>query len=78
MDTNKDSNLFSYVSEYVSLFDWGCLFFNAAWLLLSLSHVMGGQLNLASLLNRSMAGLGNPMLLGVYPFKNKDIYIYHH
>ena len=59
---------FMWVS--VSLFDWGCLFCNAAWLLSSLSHMMGHLLNLSSrplvsLLNRSVTGLGSLGLTAV-------------
>ena len=63
-----------------SLFTWGFLFSSAVWLLWSLSHAMDGLLNFGSmpfdgLLNRSVARLGNPGLIGVDLICNKDMYI---
>ena len=37
-----------FISVSVSLFDRGCLFFSATWLLSSLSYLMGGLLNLSN------------------------------
>ena len=56
---------------------------SAEWLLSSLSHFMGGLLNLGSmpldgLLNRSVAGLGNLGLMSVYLICNKEMHIYYH
>ena len=62
----------------VSLFDWGFLLLNTTWLLSSLSHIMDSLLNLgnmvlASLLNRTMARLGNLGFISVDLICNKDI-----
>ena len=63
----------------ICFFDTGCLLHNAAWFLSLLSHIKVGMLNLfnrhlASLLNRSMARLGSPELIGIDLICNEDIY----
>ena len=64
-----------YVS--VLLFDWGCLFIMQHSY--SLSLIIGSVLNLdsgplAGLVNRSVAGLHSPGLIGVNVICNKDLY----
>ena len=49
---------------------WGYLFIRTVWLLSTLSHTMGGLLNIGNihlddLLNRNVAGLGILELIGV-------------
>ena len=66
------------MSISLSLFGWGCLLLNAAWLLLWLLHMKGGLINLGNrplggLLNSSVAMLGSPGLIGVDLIWKQDI-----
>ena len=78
IDTVGKKDIFSQVS--FSLHDWGCLFIDPAWLLLSLICIIGclliiGIRPLDSLLNRNVFGLSNLGLIGIDHIWNKDVFI---